>query len=92
MKRGCLTAMVVLALCVGAMVVGYNYKYPDYSYRYRLTVNIEVDGKVLHRIERDRSQVAWRPCCWGWRTIWSLSGKDKRHLSTLEIAASWWRR
>lgn len=46
MKRGCLTTLVVFALCVGALVAGYKYKYPDYSYRYRLTVNIEVDGKI----------------------------------------------
>lgn len=46
MKRGCLTTLLVLALCVGALVAGYRYKYRDYSYRYRLTVNIEVDGKV----------------------------------------------
>lgn len=46
MKRGCLTTLLVLGLCVGALVAGYWYKYPDYSYRYRLTVNIEVDGKV----------------------------------------------
>src|SRR6266852_2768355 len=46
MKRGCLTALVVLVLGVGALVAGYMYKYPNYTYRYRLTVNIEVDGKV----------------------------------------------
>jgi hypothetical protein len=46
MKRGCLTTLCVLALCIGALVVGYYYKYPDYRYRYRLTVNIEVDGKI----------------------------------------------
>jgi hypothetical protein len=46
MKRGCLTTLVVFALSVGALLAGYWYKYPDYSYRYRLTVNIEVDGKV----------------------------------------------
>ena len=46
MKRGCLTTLLVLGLCVGALVAGYWYKYPDYSYRYRLTVNIEVDGKI----------------------------------------------
>ena len=27
-------------------MAGYWYKYPNYSYRYRLTVNIEVDGKI----------------------------------------------
>src|SRR5260370_3892357 len=46
MKRGCLTTLVVFALSVGALLAGYWYKYPDYSYRYRLTVNIEVDGKI----------------------------------------------
>jgi hypothetical protein len=46
MKRGCLTTLVVLALCIGILVVGYRYKYPDYRYRYRLTVNIEADGKI----------------------------------------------
>jgi hypothetical protein len=46
MKRGCLTALVMLGLGVGALVAGYMYKYPNYTYRYRLTVNIEVDGKV----------------------------------------------
>jgi hypothetical protein len=46
MKRGCLTAVVVLLLGAGALVAGYWYKYPNYTYRYRLTVNIEVDGKL----------------------------------------------
>ncbi|TPQ31421.1 hypothetical protein C2U70_24005 [Bradyrhizobium guangdongense] len=46
MKRGFFAAFIVLVLSVGALVVGYRYKYPDYTYRYRLTVNIEVDGKV----------------------------------------------
>src|SRR5262245_37102635 len=46
MKRGWLTALVVLMLSAGALVAGYRYKYPDYTYRYRLTVNIEVDGKI----------------------------------------------
>ena len=46
MKRGFLTAFVVIVLSIGALVVGYMYKYPNYTYRYRLTVNIEVDGKV----------------------------------------------
>jgi hypothetical protein len=27
-------------------VAGYTYKYPVYTYRYRLTVNIELDGKL----------------------------------------------
>jgi hypothetical protein len=44
-KRGRLTTLVVL-LGIGAMVILYNYFYPTYSYRYRLTVNVEVDGKV----------------------------------------------
>ena len=46
MKRGCLTTLLVLALCVGAAVAAYKYNYRDYGYRYRLTVNIEVDGKI----------------------------------------------
>jgi hypothetical protein len=46
MKRGCLITLVVLLLSAGALVVGYNYLYPNYTYRYRLTVNIEVDGKL----------------------------------------------
>jgi hypothetical protein len=46
MKRGCLTSIVVLFVGVGVLVLGYKDKYPDYSYRYRLTVNIEVDGKI----------------------------------------------
>jgi hypothetical protein len=46
MKRGCITTLIVLVFCVGTLAAGYWYKYPDYSYRYRLTVNIEVDGKV----------------------------------------------
>jgi hypothetical protein len=46
MKRGCLITLVVLLLAAGALVVGYNYKYPNYTYRYRLTVNIELDGKL----------------------------------------------
>lgn len=46
MKRSLLIALVVLVLGAGGLVAGYRYKYPDYSYRYRLTVNIEVDGKI----------------------------------------------
>ncbi len=46
MKRGYLIALLVLALGIGAMVIAYNYFYPTHSYRYRLTVNIEVGGKV----------------------------------------------
>jgi hypothetical protein len=45
-KRGRLTALVVFVLGSAAMMILYNYFYPSYSYRYRLTVNIEVDGKV----------------------------------------------
>lgn len=43
MKRGCLIALV---LGIAAMVVLYKHFYPTHSYRYRLTVNIEADGKV----------------------------------------------
>jgi hypothetical protein len=43
MKRGCLITLVV---GIAAMAALYKYWYPTYSYRYRLTVNIEVDGKV----------------------------------------------
>jgi hypothetical protein len=46
MKRGCLTALVVLVFVAGALVAAYMYKYPNYTYRYRLTVNIEIDGKI----------------------------------------------
>jgi hypothetical protein len=46
MKRGCLTALVVLVFAIGALVAAYMYTYPIYTYRYRLTVNIELDGKV----------------------------------------------
>jgi hypothetical protein len=46
MKRGCLATLVLLMLCAGALVAGYMYKYPHYTYRYPLTVNIEADGKV----------------------------------------------
>jgi hypothetical protein len=46
MKRGCLITLVALLFGAGALVVGYNYWYPNYTYRYRLTVNIEVDGKL----------------------------------------------
>lgn len=46
MKRGRLTTLVVLMLGAGALVAGYMYKYPNYTCRYRLTVNIEVDGKL----------------------------------------------
>jgi hypothetical protein len=46
MKRGCLTTLVVFALGIGALVAGYMYQCPVYSYRYRLTVNVEIDGKV----------------------------------------------
>jgi len=46
MKRGCLTTLLVFALCVGALVAAYKFNYRDYGYRYRLTVNIEIDGKL----------------------------------------------
>jgi hypothetical protein len=46
MKRGCLTSFVVLVLGIGVLVTGYWYKYLHYTCRYRLTVNIEVDGNV----------------------------------------------
>ena len=46
MKRGCLTVLVVFFIAVAAVVLGYKYKYPDHSYRYRLTVNFEVDGQI----------------------------------------------
>ena len=46
MKRGCLTSFVVLVLGIGVLVAGYWYKYPNYTCRYRLTVDIEVDGKL----------------------------------------------
>jgi hypothetical protein len=46
MNRGCLTAFVALVLGVGALVAGYMLTYPVYAYRYRLTINIELDGKV----------------------------------------------
>jgi hypothetical protein len=46
MKRGCLTVLIVFALCIAALVGCYMYEYPVYAYRYRLTVNIELDGRV----------------------------------------------
>jgi hypothetical protein len=46
MKRGCLTVLAVLALGAAGLVTGYMYRYPVYAYRYRLTVNIERDGKL----------------------------------------------
>ena len=46
MKRGCLTTLVVLLLSGGLLVAGYWYKYPNYTCRYRLTVNIELDGNA----------------------------------------------
>ena len=44
--RGCLITLVALLFGVVALVVGNSYYYPNYTYRYRLTVNIEVDGKL----------------------------------------------
>jgi hypothetical protein len=46
MKRGCLTALVVLVVGAATLVLGSKYEYPVYSYRYRLTVNVELDGKT----------------------------------------------
>jgi hypothetical protein len=46
MKRGCLLSIAVVVLGIGILVAGYWYKYPNYTYRYRLTVNIEVGGKL----------------------------------------------
>ena len=46
MKRGCITTLAVIALGIGALVAGYRFIYSDYKYRYRLAVNIEVDGKM----------------------------------------------
>jgi hypothetical protein len=37
MKRGCLTAVVVLMLGVGGSYFGYQLLYPTYTYRYRLS-------------------------------------------------------
>ena len=46
MKRGCVIALAVLVLGSAALIAVPKYFYPTYSYRYRLTVNIEDDGKV----------------------------------------------
>jgi hypothetical protein len=44
MKR--FTRFVIgLAFVLGALYLGYKVKYPDYSYRYRLELTLEVDGK-----------------------------------------------
>lgn len=47
MRRGWTIALAALVVCVVAMIVAYKHFYPTYSYRYRLTVNVELDG-VLH--------------------------------------------
>ncbi len=44
--RGRSTVLIVIALCVAALVGCYMFNYPVYTYRYRLTINIELDGKV----------------------------------------------
>jgi hypothetical protein len=46
MMRVLLTSLFALVLGAGVLAAGYWYKYPNHTYRYRLTVNIEVDGKV----------------------------------------------
>ncbi len=46
MSRGWTVAIVALLFGLTALVVAYKYCYPTYSYRYRLTVNIEADGKL----------------------------------------------
>jgi hypothetical protein len=45
-KRGCLIALVTSVLGIAALVTAYNYFYPTYTYRYRLTANIELEGKI----------------------------------------------
>jgi hypothetical protein len=40
------TVALCLAILIGGVVVWWHIKYPTYSYRYRLTLAIEVDGKV----------------------------------------------
>ena len=46
MRRGWVNALVALVVGIAAMVAVYKHFYPTYSYRYRLTVNTEVDGKT----------------------------------------------
>jgi hypothetical protein len=46
MKRGSSMALISIAVSAAALVGWYVYAFPNYSYRYRLTVNIEIDGKV----------------------------------------------
>jgi hypothetical protein len=47
MNRGWAISLAALVLSLAALMAAYKYFYPTYSYRYRLTVNVEVD-QVLH--------------------------------------------
>lgn len=38
--------LAIAVAVIAAVVVLYELKYPTYSYRYRMTVNVEVDGQV----------------------------------------------
>jgi hypothetical protein len=44
--RALATTSIVCVLLFGAAVAAYKIVYPNYTYRYRLTVAIEIDGKV----------------------------------------------
>lgn len=47
MRHGWTVTLAALVVCLVAVVAAYKYFYPTYSYRYQLTMNVEVDG-VLH--------------------------------------------
>lgn len=46
MKRGCLTALVVLAAIIGAAVLFYKISFPTYTFRYRMIVNVDTPDGV----------------------------------------------
>ncbi len=46
MKRGCLTALVVIAAIIGIAVLFYKISFPAYTFRYRMTLNVETPDGV----------------------------------------------
>lgn len=46
MKRGCLTALVVLGVIIGGIVLWYKSSFPTYTYRYRIIVNVDTPDGV----------------------------------------------
>ena len=42
---------IAVVVIFGGFIL-YNISYPTYSYRYRMTVNVEVDGQILLEFKR----------------------------------------